>query len=168
MTSTGGGMLGDLSSFEEMSGTLKAERACWETYLDYFDIIEGPGPNRAAANCFTRDTQVTYGMRGEVVVLTGRDEYAEFLESCDTFYEMLADVARHRRFTWSDGILRLTTKVISRQWLVANAQHGKQGPANFVAVGHTEDEFACVDGNWLISSRIVRPAAGATAIGALP
>ncbi|MGY4178407.1 hypothetical protein ACVIHH_003698 [Bradyrhizobium sp. USDA 4518] len=159
-------MLGDLSSFEEISEALKAERACWETYLDYFDIIEGPGPNGAAANCFTRHTQVIYGMRGEVLVLTGRDEYAAFLEGCDTFYQMLADVARHPRFTWSNGILRLT-KVISWQWLAANAQHGKQRPADFVAVGHTEDEFACVDSR-LISSRIVGPAAGATAIGALP
>jgi hypothetical protein len=54
------------------------------------------------------------------------------------------------------------------QWFLGKKNLGKDRPADFVAVGYSEDEFECAQGKWLISRRVVKPVAGLVAAGALP
>ncbi len=161
-------LLGDTSTPEALARTVTAERACWETYLEYFDVIDKKRPHHLAAECFTKDATVTYGMKGAPLVFTGRDEYAAFLDGAVVQHEMIAHVVGQHRFTWRDGVPRLITYVTSWQWFTANAGLGENRPADYATIGYAEDDFRFEEGKWLIFKRFVAPAAGATALGGRP
>jgi hypothetical protein len=162
------GALGDTSTPEAFYETLKAERECWKVYLAYFYATDHTGSAKDAAACFTENTQVRYSMRGSEQLFNGREEYHVFLGKSLAAYQMVSHVVGQQDFTWSNGTPRLTTNVISWQWFKTKADAGDLRPADFATIGHAEDEFEFVNGKWLISKRLVRPAAGITAIGIPP
>ncbi|PZU09074.1 MAG: hypothetical protein DI605_09825 [Sphingomonas sp.] len=157
--------LGDLSTPESFMATIQAERECLETYLEYFEVIDRGRPNSGAAACFTEDTEVTYAMKGKPMVFNGRAEYLKFLDDSTAAYEMVTHILGQQFFAWKNGTPSLRTNVISWQWFLKNKDQGDMRPADFVTMGHANDEFTKVDGKWLISKRHVQPAAGITAIG---
>ncbi|WP_142098001.1 nuclear transport factor 2 family protein [Pseudonocardia cypriaca] len=161
-------MLGDLSIPEAAIRTLAAERACWETYLTYFEVLDDKRSHLEACACFTEDATITYGMKGGALEFTSRAEYADFLEGAAATQEMVAHVVGQHRFVWDGGTPRLITYVTVWQWFVANAHGGELRPADYVTIGHSVDEFRNVGDAWLIARRTVRPAAGITAIGSRP
>lgn len=161
-------LLGDISTPEALVRTLAAERACWETYLEYFDVIDKKRPHHLAAECFTTDARIAYGMRGAPLVFEGRAAYAEFLDGAVGHHEMIAHVVGQHRFVWKDGVPRLITYVTSWQWFTQKAELGENRPADFATIGYAEDDFRYEDGRWLIFNRFVTPAAGIAAVGAKP
>lgn len=161
-------VLGDLSSPESFFETLKAERACWKTYLDYFDILDKKRPCEQAGECFTENAEIAYHMKGPPLTFNSRSDYVAFLNIATAAQEMTAHVVGQNWFEWSNGKPRLFSYVTSWQWFTANADQGDLRPAEFVTIGYSEDDFECVDGKWLVSRRHVKPAAGLLVIGALP
>ena len=160
--------LGDLSTPETFLETVRAERACWKTYLEYFDILDRREPPHFAAECFTENARIAYDMKGSPLVFCSRAEYADFLIEATAAHEMTAHVVGQHLFVWSDGKPRLFSYVTSWQWFVANSSAGTNRPADFVTIGRAQDDFEFIEGKWLISSRIVAPVAGLTAIGVAP
>jgi len=160
--------LGNLATAEGFFATLQAERAMYETYLEYFAVIDQKRPCALAGACFTEDAEVAYHMKGPPMVFRGRTDYVAFLEQATSAQEMTAHVVGQTRFDWTNGKPRLISYVTSWQWFTANAQLGDLRPAEFTTIGHSEDDFEQVGGRWLISRRVVRPVAGLVAIGAPP
>lgn len=160
-------LLGDLSTPETMVATINAERACWETYLDYFAVVDGRRPYLEAAACFTENAVISYGMRSAPLEFHGREAYATFMKDAVKVHEITAHVVGQHRFRWTDGTPRLFTHVMSWQWFAVWAERGPR-PADFVTIAHAEDDFQLVGDRWLICNRTVRPATGGAAIGARP
>ena len=168
MPDSGRKMLGDLSTPEGLFETLKAERDCWKTYLDYFDIIDKKQPCELAGQCFTEDTEMAYHMKGPPLLFRGRSNWVAFLKKATAAQEMTAHVVGQSRFEWINGKPRLFSRVTSWQWFVINAHLGAFRPAEFVTIGYSEDDFDYVGGRWLIAHRVARPSAGLVAVGAPP
>jgi hypothetical protein len=160
--------LGDLSTSEGLFATLKAERSMHETYLVYLDIIDKRQPCQLAGECFTEDAEIAYHMKGTPMVFHSRTDYVTFLEHATAAQEMTAHVVGQTRFDWASGKPRLLSYVTSWQWFKVNAHLGDVRPADFTTIGYCEDDFEYAGGRWLISRRIVRPAAGLVAMGAPP
>ena len=161
-------VLGDLSTLESFFATVLAERACWDTYLDYFTVLDTRQPCVQAVECFTPEARIEYHMKGAPLVFQGRAEYLGFLEQATAAQQMTAHVVGQHRFRWSDGRPRLLSHVTSWQWFVVNADRGDLRPAEFTTIGYCEDDFEYIQGRWLIARRIVKPAAGLVAVGAPP
>jgi len=159
--------LGDLSNAESFFRTVKAERECLVTYLRYFEIVDRRLPCEQAAECFTKDTNIEYHMKGAPMKFRGRSEYAVFMRKAVAAQEMSAHFVGQTRFVWTSGAPRLFSYVTSWQWFIANADDGDLRPADFATIGYSEDDFECVEGQWLISNRVVKPVAGLTVVGGL-
>ena len=167
MTDSSDFLLGDLSTPESMTATLRAERACWDTYLEYFAVVDGRRPYLEAAACFTEDAFVSYGMRSAPLEFRGRDAYAAFMKDAVKVHEITAHLVGQHRFGWTNCTARLFTHVMSWLWFAVWAERG-QRPADYVTIAHAEDDFRLVGDKWLICNRTVRPATGGAAIGARP
>jgi len=160
--------LGRTSSPETFFETLRAEREMYETYLDYFSLLDNKLSCERAGECFTEDTEVTYRMKGPPLVFHGRADYVSWLKDATEAQEMTAHVTGQHRFEWANGKPRLIAYVTSWQWFTHTAHLGENRPADFVTIGYSEDDFEHVGGRWLIARRAVRPVAGLVAAGSLP
>lgn len=168
MSGTGEIVLGDMSTPAALFGTLRAERECWYTYLEYFDVLDKKRPCEEAGQCFTEDTKIEYHMKGPPLIFQGRRDYVAFVEKATAAQEMMAHVVGQHWFQWTDGKPRLFSYVTSWQWFTVNAHLGDLRPAEFVTIGYSEDDFEYVGGKWLVARRVVKPAAGLVAVGAPP
>lgn len=168
MSTSNGTALGDLSTPESFFETLRAERECMNTCLEYFEIIDRKGPCEQAGACFTEDVDITYLMKGPSLVFNGRPGYVAFLEQATAAQERTAHFVGQHRFTWHDGRPRMTSYVMSWQWFMVNAHLGDLRPAEFVTIACSEDDFERVGDRWLVSRRFVQPVAGLVAIGTPP
>lgn len=168
MSGNGKVTLGNLSTAKSFFETLKVERACWDTYLDYFDLLDRKMPCKDAAACFTEDAKIEYHMKGQPMVFNGRPNYLSFLEKATAAQEMTAHVVGQHRFVWSNSKPKLLSHVTSWQWFTVNAHRGDLRPAEFTTIGYSEDDFEYVASKWLIARRVVRPVAGLVAVGAPP
>ena len=166
MTNSSEAMLGDLSTPESMVRTLQAERACWQTFLDYFAVVDGRKSYLLATECFTEDAEIAYGMRSAPLEFHGREAYAAFMKDAVKIHEMTAHLVGQHQFVWTGGTPRLFAHVTSWQWFAAKSGNGPTRPADFVTIAHAEDSFCKVGDKWLISHRVVRPAVSGAAIGA--
>jgi SnoaL-like domain len=160
--------LGTISSPGALVETMSAEREIYETYLNYFLCLDTKMPCERAGECFTENTEITYHMKGQPMTFHGRSNYVAFLKTATAAQEMTAHVVGQRLIRWSHGKPRLLTYVTVWQWFVSKKSLGKDRPADFVTIGHSEDDFECAHGKWLISRRVVKPVAGLVAAGALP
>lgn len=160
--------LGSTATSEALSKTLTAERQMYATYLDYFFFIDQKLPCEKAVECFTEDTEITYHMKGSPLSFKSRSDYLSFLKVATGAQQMTAHVVGQNLFRWSGGKPRLLTYVTVWQWFLDKAHLGENRPADFVTIGYSEDDFACVNGKWLIARRLVKPVAGLVATGALP
>ncbi len=160
--------LAPLPSAETFYKTLQAERAMYETYLQYFFCIDKKMPCESTGECFTENTEIEYHMKGQPMKFRGRADYVSFMKVATAAQEMTAHVVGQKRFQWTAGSPRLLAYVTVWQWFRGKAHLGQNRPADFVTIGYSEDDFELVDGKWLIARRVVKPVAGLVAAGELP
>ena len=160
--------LGQLAPPASLMATLYAEREAYKTFQDYFSIVDSKLPCEQAANCFTEKAEIEYHMKGSPMIFHGRSEFLRFLEVATPPQQMTAHVVGQSRFEWIDGKLLLHAYVTSWQWYTANAHLGEMRPADFVTIAKSTDEFAAVEGKWLIARRVAKPVAGLVAAGSPP
>ena len=159
--------LGRLSSPESCLATWHAERAVYATFCEYLRAADVMDCERAGG-CFTEDAEVTYHMSGEPMVFCGRRAFVAYLEDAKLVHEMSVHVVGQHSFSWNDGTPCVAAYVSAWHWFLDNAHLGDMRAADFMTVGFAQDEFVLAEGKWLVSRRLVKPAAGLVAVGDRP
>ena len=159
------------SSGQLSLATLQAERAIYRTFCNYLFFVDRDKQyERACIECFKSDAKITYHMAsGSALIFHGRNEFLDYLEShARPTTQMSAHVLGQSRIHWINGKPRISAYITAWHWLSANEEAGDLRPADRTTIGFAEDDFENVEGNWLISRRSVKPAAGLVAAGSAP
>lgn len=168
MSSTHAIELGQVGSSEQFIATWNAEREAYSTFCDYLTAVDDHMQCERAGACFTEDAEITYDMKDQPMVFLGRREFIGYLEGVKQVLAASAHVVGSHRFGWHHGRLRISAYVTAWHWFHENSHLGDERPADFTTVGYAMDEFTWVAGIWLISRRLVKPAAGLVAFGDRP
>lgn len=160
--------LGRLSSPQAHWLTLLAERGAYATFCEYLRAVDDHMQCARAGACFTQDAEITYQMKEQPMLFHGREAFIGYLEGAKLVHEMSVHVVGQHRFSWIEGRPRISAYISAWHWFLDRAHLGSDRAADFMTIGYAEDEFTFIDGKWLISRRLVRPAAGLVGIGAMP
>ncbi|MCD0450921.1 nuclear transport factor 2 family protein [Actinocorallia sp. API 0066] len=153
---------------------LEAEREIHRTHFRFFQLADRGDYARLGAECFAPDVDIEYTiMPGPPQRFSSRDGFTSFMLAGspripDAHGPAVAHVAAQSSITWDEGRPHLSGYATVWHWAATRTPSGRHRPADWTTVGRVEDDYARIDGKWLITRRRVSPAAGLVATGAAP
>jgi hypothetical protein len=156
---------------------LEAERAIQHIHFRFFLLTDAGRYELLGRHCFTPDADIEYRiMPGPPQRFAGRDEFVAFMLAgqppAAAGYRLVGPAAAHAGapadIDWSTGQPRLTGYATVWHWATTQTFAGQPRPADWTTIGLIEDDYRHHDGQWLISRRLISPAAGLVATGAAP
>ena len=148
-----------------------AERAIYQTFCDYLTFVDNGQDYPRAVRSFSEDASIEYHMNGGApLTFNGRENFLSYLEGqpSNLHFESCVHVVGQVAIQWTDRTPKLSAYVTAWHWFSQNKHLGKARPADWPTIGFVEDEFQFRDRRWLISRRVLRPAAGLVATGSPP
>lgn len=161
--------MGSLSTLE----ILEAEREIRQTYFRFFQLADRGDYARLGVECFAADADIEYTiMPGPPQRFAGRDAFTSFmLAGTGPAVEggpAVAHVAGMSSISWDGELPHLSGYATVWHWAATRTPGGFHRPADWTTIGRVEDDYALIDGRWLITRRRVSPAAGLVATGTAP
>ncbi|MCK9895454.1 nuclear transport factor 2 family protein [Frankia sp. AgB32] len=156
---------------------LEADSAIRRTYFHFFRLSDTAQYELLGRRCFTADAHIEYRlMPGPPQRFAGRDEFVAFMVAgrppggavARLAGPAVAHTSAPADIDWSSGEPRLTGYATVWHWAVTRTLAGRHRPADWTTIGLVEDTYRQDDGQWLIASRLVTPAAGLVATGGAP
>ncbi|MFF2083844.1 nuclear transport factor 2 family protein [Nocardia sp. NPDC058176] len=153
---------------EERVARLEAEGEINRTFFRFFELVDSRRYELIAPECLAPDAQIEYHVPAPHR-FDGRDAFTRYMiDKVAPRSQRVAHVLGHTVVEWHGDRARLKARATVWHWYQRHAELGDLRPADWTTVGHVEDDFALVDGRWLIARRVVTPVAGLVAAGSPP
>lgn len=157
-----------MTSLEARLARLEAESAINRTFFRFFELVDSRRYTEIAAECLTPDAQIEYHVPAPHR-FDGSAEFTRYMiDTVAPRSQRVAHVVGQTVVEWHGDRPRLKARATVWHWYQAHAGGGDLRPADWTTIGQVEDDFAEVDGRWLIARRLVTPVAGLVAAGAPP
>lgn len=148
---------------------LEAEREIYRTHFRFFELADRQEYALLGEECFAPDARIEYTiMPGPPQRFAGRDAFTGFMLAGGPSESAVAHVAGQSSITWDDGRPHLSGYATVWHWARTRTPSGQHRPADWTTIGRIEDDYARIGGRWLITRRLVSPAAGLVATGTAP
>ncbi|WP_051028047.1 nuclear transport factor 2 family protein [Nocardia higoensis] len=157
-----------MTSLEDRLARFEAESEINRTFFRFFELVDARRYTDIGPECLAPDADLEYHVPAPHRLL-GRDEFTRYMVSkVAPRSQRVAHVLGHTVVEWNGSTPRVKSRATVWHWYQQFAEKGDLRPADWTTVGQVEDEFARVEGRWLIARRVVTPIAGVVAAGASP
>ncbi|MGW4369020.1 nuclear transport factor 2 family protein [Nocardia takedensis] len=157
-----------MRTLEQRLTRLEAEAEIKRTFFRFFELVDARDYERIAPECLAPDVEIEYHMPTRHG-FRGRAEFTAYMVDPDRpRSQRIAHILGLTVVEWHGDRPLLKSRATVWHWYPHHADKGDLRPADWTAVGHVEDEFALIEGRWLIARRVVTPIAGLVAAGSAP
>ncbi|MFF2395319.1 nuclear transport factor 2 family protein [Nocardia sp. NPDC058114] len=157
-----------MTSIAQRLERLEAEGEINRTFFRFFELVDSRSYELIAPECLAPDAQIEYRLPAPHS-FSGRDEFTRYMvDRVAPRSQRVAHVLGQTVVEWRGDTPRLKARATVWHWYQQYADRGDLRPADWTTIGHVEDDFAFVDGRWLIARRLVTPVAGLVAAGSPP